>query len=376
MAPMAIDSSHPGLGLKNRKILIAADDRSKVASLREILALEGYEIADVSSGDAALGYYQQFEPDLVLLDVGLKGANVFEICRALKNPYSGAPATVIFTTAKNEPEEVVAGLAAGGVDFLPQPFREKEVLARVRVHMRNRLRLVQLYKDDRAKNRLLSVTAHDLRNPATSIRALVHTLRSGKVGPLAAEQVDMLDTIYDASQSMLDLINKLLDTSVLEVSEMAINPQPTSLAALVEEAVKLNSATASQKGSTIVELPGALPATLNIDGPKIRQVLNNLLGNAVKFSPPGSAITVEKRQNPGRCSIAVRDQGPGIPDDEHDRLFKDYGRTSVRPTGGEPSTGLGLSICNEIMLAHGGTIHAENLERGGAEFCITLPVPL
>jgi signal transduction histidine kinase len=242
--------------------------------------------------------------------------------------------------------------------------------------MRNRLRLVQLYKDDRAKNRLLSVTAHDLRNPATSIRALVHTLRTGKAGPLAPEQIDLLDTIYEASQSMLDLINKLLDTSVLEASEMAINPQPTSLAALVEEAVKLNNAIAAGKGSTIVEIPGGLPESLNIDGPKIRQVLNNLLGNAVKFSPPCSTITVEKRLHSGRCSVAVRDQGPGIPDDEHDRLFKDYGRTSVRPTGGEPSTGLGLSICNEIMLAHGGTIHAENLAGGGAEFCITLPVAL
>ena len=373
---MTIDSSHPGLGLKNRRILIVADDHAKVLNLREILALEGYEIVTVNSGDAALSYYQQFEPDLVLLDVSLPRANVFDVCRALKNPYSGAPATVIFTTSKSDSEEVAEGLAAGGVDFLPTPFREKEVLARIRVHLRNRLRLNQMYKDERAKDRRLSVTAHDLRNPATSIRALAHTLRSGKIGPLDSEQLDMLNTIYDASQSMLDLINELLDTSVLEASEMSINPTPTSLAELVDEAVKLNSATAMQKGSTIVLNPGVLPELLHVDGPKIRQVLNNLLGNAVKFSPPGSTITIEERLNIGRCSIAIRDQGPGIPDDEHDRLFKDYGRTSVKPTGGEPSTGLGLSICNEIMQAHGGTIRAENLAWGGAEFCITLPIAL
>jgi two-component system sensor histidine kinase/response regulator len=373
---MTIDSSHPGLGLKNRKILIVADDNAKVLSLREILALEGYDVVSANSGEAALTYYQQFEPDLVLLDVNLPGANVFDLCRALKNPYSGAPATVIFTTSKSDPEEVVAGLAAGGVDFLPAPFREKEVLARVRVHLRNRLRLVQLYKDDRAKDRLLSITAHDLRNPATSIRALVHTLRTGKLGPLNAEQLDMLDTVYLASQSMLDLVNKLLDTSGLELSEMSINPHPTSLSALVEEAVRLNSANATQKGSKIVVNRGILPESLSIDGPKIRQVLNNLLGNAVKFSPPGSTITVEQKLNHGHCSVAVRDQGPGIPEDERDRLFKDFGRTSVKPTGGEPSTGLGLSICNEIMIAHGGTINAENLAWGGAEFRITFPVAL
>jgi two-component system, sensor histidine kinase and response regulator len=371
---MTIDSSHPGLGLKNRKILIVADDRSKVLNLREILALEGYDVASVNSGDAALSHYHQFEPDLVLLDAGLPGSNVFDVCRALKNPYSGTPATVIFITSKSDPEEVVAGLAAGGVDYLPRPFREKEVLARVRVHLRNRLRLVQLYKDDRAKSRLVCVTAHDLRNPVTSIRALIHTLRAGKVGPIVPEQDDMLTTIYDASQSMLDLINSLLDTSVLEASEMLFNPQPTSLDALVKEAVKLNNATATLKGSTIVLNPGALPEQLVIDGPRIRDVLNNLLGNAVKFSPPGSTITVEGNTASGQCAIAVRDQGPGIPEDEHEKLFKDYGRTSVRPTGGEPSTGLGLSICRQVMLAHGGTIRAENLAGGGAEFRITFPV--
>ncbi len=368
---MTIDSSHPGMGLKNRKILVVADDDSKVLSLQEILSKEGYEVANVNSGEAALNYYQQFEPDLVLLDVGLPGSNVFDICRNLKNPYSGSPATVIFITSKSDPEEVVAGLAAGGVDYLPRPFREKEVLARVRVHLRNRLRLVQMYKEDRAKNRLLSVTAHDLRNPATSIRALVHTLRGAKASPLAPEQIDILNTVYEASQSMLDLINNLLDSSVIEADEMPINRQPASLAALVEEAVKLNNATATPKGSIIVLNRGALPETLLLDSPRIRSVLNNLLVNAIKFSPPGSTITVEESSTERHCSVAVRDQGPGIPDDEHDKLFKEYGRTSVKPTGGEPSTGLGLSICREVMIAHGGTIHAENLAGGGAEFRIT-----
>ncbi len=371
---MNIDSAHPGLGLKNRRILIVADDHAKVLKLGEILAPEGYTVASVGSGEAALGYYRQFEPDLVLLDVGLPGANVFDVCRALKNPYSGAPATVVFITSKSDPEEVVAGLAAGGVDYLPMPFREKEVVARIRVHLRNRLRLVQMYKDDRAKDRLLSVTAHDLRNPATSIRALVHALRGGRPGPLTPEQLDMLGTIHEASQGMLDLINTLLDSALVEASEMTINAQPTSLSELVEEAVKLNNATAAPKGSRIVLVEGTLPSPLKIDGPRIRGVLNNLLGNAVKFSPPGSTITVEGHCEEGQCTIAVRDQGPGIPEDEQDKLFKDYGLTSVRPTGGEPSTGLGLSICHEVMRAHGGTVQAENLAGGGAEFRITFQV--
>lgn len=371
---MTIDSSHPGLGLKNRNILIVADDSSKVLNLSEILSLEGYVVASVSTGGNALQYYQQFGPDLVLLDAELPGENVFDICRGLKNPYSGMPATVIFITSRSDPEAALAGLAAGGVDYLSLPFREREVLARVRVHLRNRLRLEQLHRDDRAKDRLLSVTAHDLRNPATSIRALTYTLRSGKLGPLTPEQLEMLNIIYGASQSMLDLVNNLLDPTVLEASDVIVNTQPTSLSGLVEEAVKLIGATAAGKGSRIERISGPLPVSVNIDGPKIRQVLNNLLGNAVKFSPPGSTITVHEKCKAGECSIAVRDQGPGIPEGEHDKLFRDYGQTSVRPTGGEPSTGLGLSICRQIMLAHNGTIQAENLADGGAEFRITFSV--
>src|ERR1700677_2032744 len=170
---------------------------------------------------------------------------------------------------------------------------------------------------------------------------------------------------------MLDLIHDLLDASVLEVTEMKINAEPTSLGDLVKEGVRLINATASQKGSSVVLNPGELPETLMLDRPKVRQVLNNLFGNAVKFSPPGSVVKVEERFTGGRCSVAVIDQGPGIPEDEHDKLFKDFGRTSVKPTGGEPSTGLGLSICYKIMQAHGGAINAQNLPGGGTEFLIT-----
>ena len=371
---MNIGSNHPGLGLKDRKILIVTDDRSKVLSLSDILSPEGYQVDDVNSGADALDYYPRFEPDLVLLDVGLPGSNVFEVCRALKRGHSGDGAPIIFITSKSDPQEAVEGLAAGGVDYLSKPFRRQETLARIRVHLLNRLRLAQLNKDDIAKNRLLCMAAHDLRNPLVSIRALTNLLRTGTGGGVTPEQRDLLDTVYDASQSMLDLVNELLDVSVLEAGELKLTPTPTSLAALVAASIKLNNATAAEKGSFIVRPPGPLPETLALDEPKIRQVLNNLLDNAIKFSPRGSTITIETELTASHCSLAVRDQGPGIPESERTRLFKDFSRTSVKPTGGESSTGLGLSICYKIMQAHAGSIRAANLPGGGAEFRITFPL--
>ena len=94
----------------------------------------------------------------------------------------------------------------------------------------------------------------------------------------------------------------------------------------------------------------------------------------MKYSPPGSTVTVELEASPARSCIAVRDQGPGIPESERDKLFKDFGRTSVKPTGGEKSTGLGLAICRKIVDAHHGTITAENLPDRGCVFRVTLPL--
>jgi signal transduction histidine kinase len=371
---MPVDSSHPGFGLKNRRILIIADDRSKALKLREIVASDGYVVSSANTGEAGLRQYRESESDLVLLDAGLPGSNVYELCRALRGPNGANLASVIFITSRNDTEELVAGMAAGAVDYLPMPFREKEVLARIRVHMRNRLRLAELNKADKAKDRRLTVMAHDLRNPATSIRALAHSLRAGTAGPVSPEQLEMLDTIYEVGDSMLSLINHLLDASVRTSSEIVINLRPTPLAELIEDAVRLNNASAALKGTVIGVRSCALLEQPVIDGPKIRQVLDNLLGNAVKFSPPGSIITVEVESSDGQCSIAIRDQGPGIPEGEGDVLFKDYGRTSVRPTSGEASTGLGLSICHEIIMAHHGVIRAGNLPGGGAEFRVTFPV--
>jgi two-component system sensor histidine kinase/response regulator len=102
-------------------------------------------------------------------------------------------------------------------------------------------------------------------------------------------------------------------------------------------------------------------------------VIDNLLSNAVKYSPPGSTITVDLLLENGQCVFSVLDQGPGIPESERGKLFKDFGRLSSVPTGGETSTGLGLAICRKIVDAHHGVIVAENLPERGCAFRVTLP---
>lgn len=365
------------------RILLVDDDRINRRILAGILRPEGYELTEAGSGEETLEQYAAHPPDLVLLDVMMPGIDGFTTCRQLKDKYGDHCAPVIFITAKSESDDVVQGFAAGGVDYLPKPFRAKEVVARIRLHLQNRALIEaqrtlveQLSQASAAKNQLLGMAAHDLRNPLASVRALAGLLQEDVAGPLNADQRDLVATIQEASQSMLTLVNELLDTSVLESGEVVVTPVEASLGELLDKEIRLQNINAAGKGQRIILAPGdPLPARLRFDPDKLRQVINNLLTNACKFSPPGSVITVRPSVASGSCTVAVQDQGPGIPENERHKLFQDFGRTSVRPTGGEKSTGLGLAICRRIMVAHGGSIGAEPCPGGGSSFSFTLPAP-
>ncbi len=339
-------------------------------------------LGDASSGERALEFYDEFKPNLVLLDVMMPGIDGFETCRRIKSTYGEKSAPVIFITAKSESDDVVEGLGAGGADYLPKPFKPKEVLARIRSHLQNQLLaeqqhllVEQLSKANSAKNRFLGMAAHDLRNPLASIRGLAEFLKEGAVGALNPDQLDLIETIHGASQQMLVMVNELLDVATIESGELKLNVEPLNLGDLVSRCSVMINMEAVKKKTTVAFDPPAAPVLLPADSAKMKQVVDNLLSNAVKYSPPGSTIHARVVAEPGRnlVSLSVRDQGPGIPDNERDKLFKDFSRLSIKPTGGEKSTGLGLAICRKIVEAHHGTIVAENQPGGGCEFRVTLP---
>lgn len=360
------------------------DDRLNLRILGGILRSEGYELAEASTGETALSVLATFKPHLVLLDVMMPGIDGFETCRRIRATLGDQSPPVIFITAKAEADDVVEGLVAGAVDYLTKPFRAKEVQARIRSHLQNQLLaeqkqllVEQLSRANAAKNRFLGMAAHDLRNPLASIRGLAEFLNDGSVGPLTEDQLDLVRTILDASQSMLDLVNELLDVATIESGELKLSVKPTSLGDLTAEGVAMINMEAAKKQTKVTLHPPAAPIIVTIDPAKIRQVIDNLLSNAVKFSPPGSAIELHVTASPEEemCHFAVRDQGPGIPEGERDKLFKDFSRLSNRPTAGEKSTGLGLAICRKIVEAHRGQISALNLPDRGCEFRVSLPSP-
>lgn len=368
--------NNEAIELQGCTILIVDEDRGQCDTLSAIMQHEKFKTVIAESGLESIARYAEVQPDLVLMDVVMPGMSGFEACRELHRLHGSQCAPVIFITGRHETKYLIDGFNSGGVDYITKPFELKEMIARIRTHLSVRTLLAQqrmLVEKLSRENKFLGMAAHDLRNPLCSIRGLSECLMDGMAGKLCPEQSAIVASIHEASQGTLQLVNDLLDIATIEAGEFHLHIQPVRLHELVGKAVTLNGMEAARKKTRIVLQADGDSPTVMLDADKIHQVLDNLLSNAVKYSPPGSTVTVVMQATPSAHIIAVQDEGPGIAENERDRLFQDFGRLSSQPTGGEKSIGLGLAICKKIVQAHFGSITATNLPRRGCEFRITLP---
>ncbi|MBF0416803.1 MAG: response regulator [Magnetococcales bacterium] len=344
------------------KILIVDDETANIDVLVGLLEEECKTVVAKSGEQALRRATVKPAPDLILLDIILPDIDGFEVCRRLKENPETRDIPIIFITGKESELDETRGLSVGAVDFIRKPFSPVVALARIQTHLdlqRQRRHLLELHE---LKNRFLAMAAHDLRNPLNSIAGLSEILLTM---PLEEpEKLSFIQTIHEVSGQMLRLIRDLLDVSTIESGAFTLEKRPTHLSALVSERVALLRITAQDKGVTIrEELPSMLPVSLDPD--RFAQVVDNLLGNAIKFTPSHSEVTVRCGRLLGRIFLQVVDQGPGIPAGERHHLFGPFQRLSTRPTAQEGSTGLGLSIVKQIVDAHHGEIVVANLQDGG-----------
>ncbi len=234
-------------------------------------------------------------------------------------------------------------------------------------------RNAELERLNAENNRFVGMAAHDLRNPLQAIGGYGKLMANGVIGPVTPEQAKALEAVTRNCSMMLSLVNDILSLSKVNAGELELEIRPADVAALVARNVDLNRLLAEAK-DIAVELhvaPGL--AQVSVDPFRIEQVLNNLIGNAVKFSHRGTVVKVSLERAGGGVKISVTDQGQGIPADELQRLFQPFSKTSVKGTEGEASTGLGLAISKRIVEAHGGTLDVESIFGEGSTFSFTLP---
>jgi signal transduction histidine kinase len=232
----------------------------------------------------------------------------------------------------------------------------------------------ELQQLNELKNTFLGMVAHDLRSPLGVIEMAADMLVDTSVSLSVEEQRTIFATIVEQSRHMLNLIESLLDVTLIESGKLELLPQSIPLKHFLDKTVEHHERMANPKGSTVrFESQIGDTQTIVADPLRLRQVLDNLLSNAVKYSPAESNIRLYAEHQPGAWRFSVQDEGPGIRAEERDRLFHAFERLSARPTGGERSTGLGLAIARRVVEAHGGEIGVDSGPGRGATFWFTVP---
>jgi two-component system sensor histidine kinase/response regulator len=347
-------------------ILVIDDHESNRLLIRHLFDEPGYRVLEAADGVEGLDVVRTGRPDCILLDLSMPGLSGFEVLERLqRDPRTREIPVIILTASGDNLENMQRTLLAGAVDYLTKPISPAQVTIRVRGAIERR-RLLQEVQDLRAS--FTSMLVHDLRSPLTVFGAFADLLE--RVGPLTDRQQRYVRRMRESCAQMIRLIGEILDVSKLEAGKLKLEPRPLSLAALATEVVEQFQPVAQQKRIALEVRSTPIP-TLLADPGRLEQVLMNLLGNALKFTPDGGAVTVDVADVGDAIEVAVTDTGPGIAPEELPLLFERFAQASAgqRVAG----TGLGLVICRHLIEAHGGRIGVESELGRGSRFAFRLP---
>jgi signal transduction histidine kinase len=231
----------------------------------------------------------------------------------------------------------------------------------------------QLREIDRTKTDFLSTVSHELRTPLTSIAGYVEMMRDGEAGEVAPMQAQMLDVVARNTQRLRDLIEDVLILSRVEAGTLRTERLPVALRGVIDHAVTALRPEAAHADVRLDVIPASSPAMLLGDAAQLEQVVLNLVGNAIKFTPAGGRVTVSLETTGDELLLRVEDTGIGIPRAEVDDLFQRFFRASNAKAQQIPGTGLGLAIVGSIVAAHDGRVEVDSRERRGTVLTVVLP---
>jgi len=351
------------------KILIVDDMRVNIKILGEALK-KNYDVVIATNGEKALAMVEEAPPDLILLDIEMPKMDGFEVCRRIKSNGQTQNIPIIFISAV---EDETKGFDLGAVDYIVKPFNMAAVNARVRTHLNLKTKNEELKKLNELNNKFLGIASHDLRNPIYTIKSFSEILKDESVGDVNAKQRELLNKIFNASKFMSALLENLLDISKIESGKIDLDRKVQDINVTVKQQVELNQLLADKKSIKLtLSLEDISP--LSYDHNAIIQVIDNFLGNAIKFSPAITDIVVATKIFGDFARISVTDKGPGLSEEDQKLLFKKFQTLSAKSTGGEKSTGLGLAIVKKLVHLHGGQVGATSKLGNGSTFFFTLPL--
>ena len=355
------------------RIMIVDDQEFNIQVLGGMLGKLGYEIIPATSGEQALRRLSAGSADLVLLDVLMPGMDGFEVCKRIRSDNRFVDTPIIFLSAADEKSFIVRALEAGAVDYVTKPFNQAELISRVRTHLalknaRDRLR--QLAED---KDELMGILTHDLKNHLGGMQMSAQLMNDRAVELKDPRLLRTSGNILHATDQMFSFVREYLANAAADRGT-TFNFEAVSLADSVAAAVERYAEAARRKSLSFHESYAPDCPLVRADRVALDQVIDNLVSNAVKFSPMEKSIWVTVKSTvDGGGEFSLRDEGPGVSEEDRAKMFLRYGRLSARPTAGEPSTGLGLSIAKRHTDGMAGQLFCENRPGLGANFILRLP---
>ena len=358
-------------------ILVVDDTPANLTLLCGILHEGGYRVRPAPSGEIALRAAAAEPPDLVLLDISMPGLDGFEVCTRIKADPRLLDVPVIFLTAHTAVDDKVKAFAVGCVDYVTKPMQAQEVLARVATQLRLcrqqrelRASYDRLAELERLRDGLVHMLIHDLRSPLASIIAFSQMLRE-QADALPRQAVDDIDECLASARRMIGMVTAMLDVSKLEQTTMKLAPERCDLAAIARGVVAEMRALALDKQLVIDIATSEVP--LDADPALIARVVQNLLANALDFTPHRGAVRIAVTAAAGTARFTIEDNGPGVDDADKARIFQKFG--AVGHQEGRYSNGLGLTFCRMAIEAHRGAIGVtDRADASGAAFWFTLPM--
>lgn len=366
------------------KILVIDDEKPLREEIADWLQFEGYEVITAGNGRIGLATAIQEAPDLIVCDIAMPEMDGRAVLLEIRSDPVLSDIPFIFLTASATYESIRRGMNWGADDYLTKPFRQVDLLHAIESRLRKQAErqqaihlqleaLEKVFQDEHKqrllKSQLVAMFVHDFRNPLFAILSSAELMERQSKRATVDHNQQHLQRIGKAARLLLQMLNNMLAIAEIENGHLQYHPTRMDLMPFFEEILEEFRIISAESHRFVFE--SSLKTMVHADEKLLRQIITNLISNAVKYSPTGSAVTVSLHASDQEFTVKVTDEGIGIPEKDLARLFDAFYR--MESTKMQRGTGLGLTIVQELSVLCGASIHVSSVVGVGSIFTVTFP---